>query len=98
MPYFIYILLCNQKTYYVGITDNLERRLNEHKSKKSFYTKQFSDIELVYTEKVKNKITAEKRELQIKGWSNAKKKALIQGDIKKLVRLSNGIEPDEVLE
>jgi predicted GIY-YIG superfamily endonuclease len=52
MPYFIYILLCNQKTYYVGITDNLERRLNEHKNKKSFYTKQFSDINMVYSEKV----------------------------------------------
>lgn len=97
MPYFLYILLCNQKTYYVGITDNLERRLNEHKNKKSFYTKQFSDIKMVYSEKFNNKIIAEKRELQIKGWSNAKKKALIQGNIKKLVKLSNGIEPVEVL-
>jgi len=98
MQYFIYILLCNQKTYYVGITDNLERRLKEHKSKKSFYTKQFSDIKLVYSEKVKNKTTAEKREKQIKGWSFAKKRALIKGNIRELVRLSNGTESVGVLE
>ena len=53
---------------------------------------------MVYSEKLNNKTTAETREIQIKGWSNAKKKALIQGDIKKLVKLSNGIESDEVLE
>src|SRR3989344_7866998 len=91
MPYFVYILLCNQKIYYVGITDNLERRLEEHKSKKSFYTKQFSDVELVFTEKVKNKIIAEKREKQIKGWSSAKKKALIEGSIEKLKDLSKAL-------
>ena len=91
MQYFIYILLCNQKTYYVGITDNLERRLREHKSKKSFYTKQFSDIKLVYSEKVKNKATAEKRERQIKGWSSAKKKALIEGNFEKLITLSKAL-------
>ena len=91
MPYFIYILLFNHKTYYVGITDNLERRLEEHKSKKSFYTKQFSDVELVFTEKVKNKIIAEKREKQIKGWSSAKKKALIEGSIEKLKDLSKAL-------
>ena len=91
MPYFVYILLCNQKIYYVGITDNLERRLEEHKSKKSFYTKQFSDVELVFTEKVKNKIIAEKRESQIKGWNVAKKKALIEGSIEKLKDLSKAL-------
>ena len=98
MSYFIYILLCNQKTYYIGITDNLDRRLTEHKSKKSFYTKQFSDVKLVYSEKVKNKILAEKRESQIKGWNVAKKKALIEGNIKELVRLSNGTDSVGVLE
>jgi putative endonuclease len=98
MQHFLYVLLCNQKTYYVGITDNLERRLKEHKSKKTFYTKQFSDVELIYSEKVRNKITAEKREKQIKGWSNAKKKALIEGNIEKLIKLSNGTESVGVLE
>jgi len=71
---FIYVIKSqNRKFRYVGITDNLERRLKEHKSKKSFYTKQFSDIKLVYSEKVKNKTTAEKREKQIKGGSREKK-------------------------
>ena len=52
---------------------------------------------MIYNEKLKNKAIAEKREIQIKGWSNAKKKALIQGNIKELIKLSNDIEPDEVL-
>ena len=91
MPYFVYILLCDQKTYYVGITDNLKRRFNEHKNKKSFYIKQFSDVELVYSEEMKNKTIAERRELQLKGWSNAKKKALIKGDIEKLIILSKAL-------
>ncbi len=98
MQYFLYILLCDQKTYYVGITDNLERRLSEHKNKKSFYTKQFSDIKLVYTEEIKNKNLAEKREKQIKGWSFAKKDALVKGEIKKLIKLSNGTKHVGVLE
>lgn len=97
MSYFVYILFCDQRTFYTGSTDNLERRLKEHKSKKSFYTKQFSEIELVYQEVCKDKREAEKRELQIKGWSAAKKKALIDGNKELLKKLSRGTEPVEVL-
>ncbi|MFH0912176.1 MAG: GIY-YIG nuclease family protein [Patescibacteria group bacterium] len=50
MSWFVYILLCDQKTFYVGSTDNLERRLYQHQAKQSFYTKKFSDIKLVYQE------------------------------------------------
>ncbi|OHA83797.1 MAG: hypothetical protein A2937_01865 [Candidatus Yonathbacteria bacterium RIFCSPLOWO2_01_FULL_47_33b] len=97
MGYFVYILLCNQKTFYTGSTDNLERRIKEHKSKKSFYTKQFSDIELVYQETCKGKMEAEKREFQIKGWSAAKKRALIGGNKELLKKLSKSTESVDVL-
>lgn len=97
MSYFVYILFCNQKTLYTGSTDNLERRLNEHESKKSFYTKQFSHIELVYKEVCKDRKEAEKRELQIKGWSVAKKKALINGNKELLKKLCKGTKPVEVV-
>lgn len=93
MKYYLYILLCDQKTYYVGITNNLDRRLAEHKNKKSFYTKQFSDISLVYTEEFLNKIEAEMREKQLKGWSIAKKIALINNDKANLIKLSKGTGP-----
>ena len=87
---------CNQKTFYVGITDNVERRLRQHKNKESFFTKKFSDLELVYTEKFTTRKEAEKREKQIKGWSIAKKNALITNDKEKLVKLSKCREIGDV--
>ncbi len=88
----VYILLCDQKTFYVGRTDNVTRRLNEHKGKYSLYTKKFSDIQLVYTEEHSNSVLAKKREKQLKGWSVAKKKALIAGDKQALIALSKSPE------
>lgn len=84
----LYVLFCDKKTFYVGITDNIERRLRQHKNKESFYTKKFSRTDLIYTEVFDKRIQAEKREKQIKGWSVAKKKALIAGDKNLLVSLS----------
>ena len=75
------MLLCDQKTFYVGITDNIISRFNQHKNKQSFYTKQFSDIKLVYAEKYEDKHQRAIREKQLKGWSQAKKQLLIQGKL-----------------
>ena len=91
MKYFVYILLCDQKTFYVGITKDIEKRFEDHKNKKSFFTKKFSDIKLVYTEEYSERKAAEKRETQLKGWSNAKKKALIIRDIGQLEQLSKAV-------
>lgn len=74
------------------MTDNVERRLKQHKNKESFYTKKFSDIELVYKEVYKTKVSAEKREKQLKKWSIAKKESLINGDFELLKKLSRGSE------
>ena len=86
--WYLYILFCNQKTFYIGITDNIEKRLKQHKNKESFYTKKFFDIELVYTEEYIKRSNAENREKQLKKWSIAKKKALIIGDRELLKKLS----------
>ncbi len=75
--WYVYILNCDQKTFYVGITNNLEFRLTEHKNKKPFFTKKFSNIKLVCTEQFNTKTEAARREKQLKGWSRAKKIALI---------------------
>ncbi|MBI2640709.1 MAG: GIY-YIG nuclease family protein [Candidatus Sungbacteria bacterium] len=88
--YYVYILLCDQKTFYVGMTDNLERRLLQHQRKESPYTKKFSEAVVVYKENFTNFVSAENRELQLKKWSIAKKKALISGNINLLRRLSRG--------
>jgi putative endonuclease len=90
--YFTYILLCDQKTYYVGCTSDLPKRLLEHKSKLSFYTSQFSDIEMVYLETFPTLILARRREKQFKGWSHAKKAKFIE------LRLKESTELAEVLD
>ena len=96
MKWYVYILFCDQKIYYIGITDNLKRRLDEHIKGYSGYTKKFSDIEMVYKEAYDNRKVAEIREKQLKGWSVAKKKALISGDTKLLIDLSKSTGVGEV--
>jgi len=86
--WYIYILLCDQKTYYVGLSHNPYKRLISHKGKYNIATKEFSDLELVYTKNFATRADASKRETQLKKWSHAKKKALIEGDTAELVRLS----------
>ena len=86
--YYVYILLCDKAFFYVGITKDLEKRLKSHKAGYNLHTRRYSLIELVYTEEFKARDEAEKREKQIKGWSRAKKKTLIDGDSDKLEKLS----------
>lgn len=88
MLYFLYILLCDNQFFYVGITNNLDRRLEQHQAKHSKFTKRYKVIKHVYTEQFEKRTQAEKREKQIKGWSKAKKQALIENNIEKLIILS----------
>jgi putative endonuclease len=75
------MLFCDEKTYYVGITTNLDKKIQEHKNKQSFFTKKFSHIQPVYCEKYKNQHEAAIREKQLKGWSHAKKQMLANGEL-----------------
>jgi len=77
--WYLYILLCDKKTFYVGISNDLENRLKQHRDKQSFFTKKFSELEIIYQEKYENKTEAVKREKQLKGWSRVKKQRLIDG-------------------
>jgi putative endonuclease len=85
---FVYILLCSDDSYYVGVTNDLERRLMEHQEgeKGSLYTSKRLPVQLVYSEKVHGPLTAIKREKQLKTWSRAKKEALIAGREEELKR------------
>lgn len=85
----VYILRCANGQYYVGSTTNLELRLQEHRSGiGSGFTKAYLPIELVYTEEYDTIHEARLRERQLHKWSQAKKEALINGDIEKLKQLS----------
>ena len=88
--YFVYILKCNDNSYYTGFTNNLERRVGEHLSgkKKDCYTFDKRPIELVWFETFNDVLNAIAIEKQIKGWSRRKKEALIQQDWDRLVQYS----------
>lgn len=75
MPYFVYILECNDKTLYAGSTNDLEKRLYTHNNSKSgaHYTKIRRPVVLKYSEKFKTKSEALKREFAIKKLSREKK-------------------------
>ena len=77
--WFVYIVKCKNKALYTGITDNIERRIKEHNSKKGgYYTRAFGPVKLVWKEKKPNRSSAMKREIQIKRWPRVKKEALIK--------------------
>ena len=75
----LYILRCGDGTLYTGITTDVERRLEEHRSGKGAkYTRGRAPLELVYMETGMDKSTALKRELEIKALSRQEKEKLIQ--------------------
>lgn len=88
--YYVYILECADKSYYTGVTNNLERRIAEHNSGLlKGYTSSRLPVKLVYYAYFNRIEDAIRFEKQIKGWSRKKKEALINGDIKLLKALSN---------
>ena len=88
--YYVYILKCNDDSFYTGITNNLERRMNEHQSgeNKNSYTSKRLPVELVWFQMFNSPSQAIAFEKKIKGWSRRKKQALIDGDWERLVRYS----------
>ncbi|MCG8697150.1 MAG: GIY-YIG nuclease family protein [Bacteroidales bacterium] len=84
--FYVYILKCSDKTYYTGITNNLERRIKEHREGINItaYTYKRSPIELVYFEIFQFPNEAIAFEKQIKKWSRKKKEALIERNYNKL--------------
>ena len=79
--FYMYIVQCCDGSYYVGHTDDIENRLNEHNSGIYIgYTLQKLPIILVYLEAFSLRDEAFFAEMKIKKWSRAKKEALICGD------------------
>ena len=82
--YFVYILRTSSDTLYIGQTNNLDKRLKEHKNKSSRsarYIKYFGSFKLVYKEKYPTRVEAMRREYQLKKWPRFKKEALIQRNL-----------------
>jgi putative endonuclease len=87
---YVYILKCADESYYVGITNDVEFRVAQHNSGRSetAYTNSRLPVELVYVEQYADYNLAIAREKQIKGWTRAKKKALIDENWDKLRELA----------
>ncbi len=93
MQAFTYILKCADKSYYIGSTVNLEKRLWEHQNGcGSNFTKKNLPVELIYFEEFERIEDAFFREKQLQGWSRRKKEALIAGrsqDLSRFARCEN---------
>ncbi|MCY7410011.1 MAG: GIY-YIG nuclease family protein [Chitinophagales bacterium] len=89
--YFVYIVQCNDDSYYTGITNDIERRIAEHNSGVDVksYTYLKRPVELKYLATFQFVDQAIAFEKQIKGWSRIKKEALFISDWKKIIEISN---------
>jgi predicted GIY-YIG superfamily endonuclease len=84
----VYILECKNKALYTGVTNNIDRRMEDHKQGNGGrYTKIAGFNKLLFKEKFNSRIEAEKRESQIKRWTRRKKLALVRDDLSLLKRL-----------
>jgi tRNA/rRNA methyltransferase len=80
-PFFAYILRCADGSYYTGSTDELEKRIAEHQNGEGCtWTRKRLPVEFVWRQEFSTREEAKEAEYQIKGWSRAKKEALIAGD------------------
>ena len=77
-PWQLYILRCGDGTLYIGITTDVQKRLEAHRAGKGAkYTRGRSPLEVVYREECATHSDALKRELEIKALSRAEKEALL---------------------
>ena len=82
MPHFVYILECADGTFYVGSTNDLEKRLHRHNNLKSgaHYTKIRRPVVLKYSETVPDLAAARAREAEFKRWSRIQKVNFINSE------------------
>ena len=90
--FYCYMIRCADGSYYVGVSDDPERRVQEHnEGKGSDWTAARRPVSLVWTEEHPSLAAARQRENQLKRWSHAKKEALIGGSL----RLRSGQSPSK---
>nr|WP_298792516.1 GIY-YIG nuclease family protein [uncultured Allomuricauda sp.] len=87
---YVYMLRCSDHTYYTGVTSNLEKRIQEHKTGKHVksYTYSRRPVKLVFYAEFSDIRMAIEKEKQVKKWSRAKKEALIQENYNALPNLA----------
>jgi putative endonuclease len=87
--WYLYILRCSDGSLYTGVTPDLQRRIKTHNDGNGGrYTSCRLPVSLLYFESFATKSEALKRELQVKGWTKAKKESLIAFNLKRLKELA----------
>ena len=91
MAFYAYLLRCNDGSYYAGHTDDLELRMGQHATGAlGGYTAKRLPVELEWSDSFQTRDDAFAAEWRIKGWSRAKKEALIAGDWALVSALARG--------
>jgi putative endonuclease len=90
MSFWMYMLRCVDDSYYVGHTDNLEQRIFAHAqgAVPDCYTESRRPVSLAYSHAFPTRYEALAMERRVKGWSRAKKEALMRGDWAEISRLA----------
>jgi len=80
-PFFAYMLRCRDGSYYVGSTDQLEKRVAEHQCGEGCeWTRKRLPVEFIWRQEFPTREEAREAEHRIKHWTRAKKEALIAGE------------------
>jgi putative endonuclease len=87
-PFFVYMLRCSDGSYYCGHTDNIEIRMQQHSNGTSGYTCTRRPLALIWQGEFESREGALAFEQRIKGWSRAKKEALMAGDWERIRELA----------
>jgi putative endonuclease len=89
MAFWAYMLRCSDGKFYVGHTEDIEIRFAQHQSGYfTGYTYKRRPVALVWSEYFQTRDDAKTVEKQLKGWSRAKKEALIAGDWERISELA----------
>lgn len=90
MPFWVYMLKCADDSYYTGHTEDLEARIAQHESGEiAGYTHSRRPVTLVFSQDCGTREEALSAERRLKGWSRAKKEALLRGDWNEISRLAH---------
>ena len=88
-PFFAYMLLCADGSFYVGQTDDLEKRIDQHEAGVGCaYTAKRLPVRLAWSQEFGKREEAKEAEARLKGWSRAKKQALIRNDFESVSALA----------
>jgi len=95
MSFWVYILKCRDNFYYTGHTDNLDGRIGQHHAGIGCdYTRTRRPVTFMWCQDFPSRIEALESERRIKGWTRAKKEALIAGDWERLSLLARNRQDD----